>query len=86
MNLHPLEYITPSSFFALSNCFLQAAFRVDASYVTFQPPAVRLGTACHALLERVAKGALIDCSIQMHGKMSWKAYGVKKFINKRVPY
>jgi RecB family exonuclease len=60
MNLHPLEYITPSSFFALSNCFLQAAFRVDASYVTFQPPAVRLGTACHSLLERVAKGVLID--------------------------
>jgi RecB family exonuclease len=60
MNLRPLQYITPSSFRALSACFLQAAFRADASYVTFQPPAVRLGTACHALLERVAKGALLD--------------------------
>jgi RecB family exonuclease len=62
MNLRPLEYITPSSFEALSVCFLQAAFRADASYVTFQPPAIRLGRACHALLERVAKGSLFDLS------------------------
>ncbi len=62
MNLRPLQYITPGSFGALSACFLQAAFRADASFVTFQPPAIRLGIACHALLERVAKGALLDVS------------------------
>lgn len=59
MNLQPLEYITPSIIAALSNCFLQAAFRANTTYTTFQPPAVRLGTVCHALLERVASGALV---------------------------
>jgi RecB family exonuclease len=62
MNLQPLDYTTPSLFSALSNCFLQAAFRSDASYITFQPPAMRLGIACHALLERIARGTLLDLS------------------------
>lgn len=58
MKLRPLPYITPSIVSALNTCFLQVAFRADPSFKTFQPPAARLGTACHALLERVTKGEL----------------------------
>ncbi len=62
MEVRPFSHITPSIISALEKCFLQAAFRADRTIKTFQPPPVRLGTACHALLERVAKGELANQS------------------------
>jgi RecB family exonuclease len=56
----PLEYVSPSRLGALEACFLQAAFAADAAYQgwTFKGPGAQLGSACHALLERVTRGEL----------------------------
>lgn len=64
MELRPLNYITPSMVSALNTCFLQVAFRADPAIKVFQPPAARLGTACHALLERIAKGELASQPVE----------------------
>ena len=64
MELRPLVYITPSIISALNTCYLQVAFRSDLSTKMFLPPSVRLGTACHVLLERVAKGELINQPVE----------------------
>ncbi len=55
-----LEYVSPSNLGALEQCLLQVAFSTDPRYrkQVFQGPKARLGSACHALLDRISKGEL----------------------------
>jgi hypothetical protein len=58
----PLEYVSPSLVSILSNCFLQAVFHTVPLFrnVVFRGPKARLGSACHAFLERIMKHELTD--------------------------
>ena len=58
-NSRPFGHITPSSALSLETCYLQAVFQADPGAGTSRPPALRLGQASHALLERIARGELI---------------------------
>ncbi len=60
VEMRPLPYVTPSRVFALEACFLRAAFDADPRYAArvFRGPKARLGSASHALLERVSKHEL----------------------------
>lgn len=60
VEIRPLPYVTPSRLFALETCFLRAAFDADPRYAAgvFRGPKARLGSASHALLERVSKHEL----------------------------
>lgn len=58
--IRPLPYVTPSRVFTLETCFLRAAFDADPrrAAAVFRGPKARLGSASHALLERVSKHEL----------------------------
>ena len=60
--IRALAYVTPSRVFALEACFLRAAFDADPRHAggVFRGPKARLGSATHALLERVSKHELDD--------------------------
>jgi RecB family exonuclease len=59
-NTHSLEYVSPSDIVSLETCFLQTAFSKDSDFRNraYRGPRARLGSACHRLLERVAKGEM----------------------------
>lgn len=60
IKIRPLQYVTPSRVFALEECFLRVAFDADPRHAAsvFRGPKARLGSASHALLERVSKHEL----------------------------
>ncbi len=60
----PVDYITPSSAYSLSQCKLRAAYRSDPGYRGKTPSsqASRLGSACHEVLEEAGRGELPSSS------------------------
>jgi CRISPR/Cas system-associated exonuclease Cas4 (RecB family) len=56
----PVQYVTPSSAYSISQCKLKVAYRSDQGYRGKTPSsqASRLGTACHEVLEAAGRGEL----------------------------
>lgn len=79
----PLGYVTPSRLFALEKCFLQATFDAnpDRAAGVFRGPKARLGSASHALLERVSKHELDHVpkdGRRHHLRKMWKEEVIKE--------